>query len=159
MLRSPEANPELFPEFEPRTEQLAMAREVAEALNSGQPLIVEAGTGTGKSLAYLGPAAHFALQNEARVVVSTDTINLQEQLMGKDIPLLQRLLQGTPSMSAKALAAGLRFAQLKGRRNYLCMLRFAGLRRSVVAQRGRRRDCSPASSSGCDRPRPATARS
>ena len=130
VLRSPEANPQLFPEFEPRSEQLAMAREVAEALNSGQPLIVEAGTGTGKSLAYLVAAAHYALQNEARVIVSTDTINLQEQLMGKDIPLLQRLLQGTPSTSAKAAAAGLRFSQLKGRRNYLCMLRLGALRRS-----------------------------
>jgi DNA polymerase-3 subunit epsilon/ATP-dependent DNA helicase DinG len=129
VLRSPEANPELFPEFELRDEQLAMAREVAEALNSGQPLIVEAGTGTGKSLAYLTPAAYYALQNDARVIVSTDTINLQEQLMGKDIPLLQRLIAGTTLMDAKA-AAGLRFAQLKGRRNYLCMLRFATLRRS-----------------------------
>ena len=96
-LRSPEADPDLFPEFEVRAEQLAMAREVAEALNSGQPLIVEAGTGTGKSLAYLAPAACYALENEARVIVSTDTINLQEQLIGKDIPLLQRLLEGTPS--------------------------------------------------------------
>jgi DNA polymerase-3 subunit epsilon/ATP-dependent DNA helicase DinG len=131
VLRSPEADPALFPEFELRSEQLAMAREVAEALNSGQPLIVEAGTGTGKSLAYLTPAAYYALQNDARVIVSTDTINLQEQLIGKDIPLLQRLLQGTPSTTAKAAAAGLRFAQLKGRRNYLCMLRFGALRRSA----------------------------
>ena len=129
VLRSPETNPDLFPEFESRDEQLAMAREVAEALNSGQPLIVEAGTGTGKSLAYLAPAAHYALKNDARIVVSTDTINLQEQLTGKDIPLLQRLLQGAPSTNAKT--AGLRFAQLKGRRNYLCMLRFAALRRSA----------------------------
>jgi predicted DnaQ family exonuclease/DinG family helicase len=128
VLRAPEANPQLFPEFESRSEQVAMAREVADVLNAGQPLIVEAGTGTGKSLAYLAPAAAYALQNDARVIVSTDTINLQEQLMGKDIPLLQRLLQGTPS--AKARSAGLRFCQLKGRRNYLCMLRFAALRRS-----------------------------
>jgi DNA polymerase-3 subunit epsilon/ATP-dependent DNA helicase DinG len=129
-LRAPEANPELFPEFEIRAEQLAMAREVADALNSGQPLVVEAGTGTGKSLAYLAPAARYAVENDARVIVSTDTINLQEQLMGKDIPLLRRLLEGSASASARASAAGLRFAQLKGRRNYLCMLRFAALRRS-----------------------------
>ncbi len=128
VLRSPEVSPDLFPEFEARAEQSAMAREVAEALNSAEPLIVEAGTGTGKSLAYLVPAARFALQNEARVIVSTDTINLQEQLMGKDIPLLQRLLHGTPSTSVRSKA--LRFSQLKGRRNYLCMLRFAALRRS-----------------------------
>ncbi|HUS82839.1 MAG TPA: helicase C-terminal domain-containing protein [Dehalococcoidia bacterium] len=130
VLRAPEANPELFPGFELRAEQLAMAREVADVLNSGQSLIVEAGTGTGKSLAYLAPAAHYALQNETRVVVSTDTINLQEQLMGKDIPLLQSLLQDGPSAAARSLATRLRFAQLKGRRNYLCMLRFAALRRA-----------------------------
>ncbi len=128
ILRAPEATPKLFPEFELRAEQLAMGREVTEALNSGQPLIVEAGTGTGKSLAYLAPAARYALENDARVIVSTDTINLQEQLMGKDIPLLRQLLQASPN--AKAAAARLRFAQLKGRRNYLCMLRFAALRRS-----------------------------
>jgi DNA polymerase-3 subunit epsilon/ATP-dependent DNA helicase DinG len=130
ILRAPEAGPELFPGFELRPEQLAMVREVTEALNSGQPLIVEAGTGTGKSLAYLAPAARYALENEARVIVSTDTINLQEQLMSKDIPLLRRLLEGSASASVRASAAGLRFAQLKGRRNYLCMLRFAALRRS-----------------------------
>jgi predicted DnaQ family exonuclease/DinG family helicase len=127
-LRSPEITPDLFPDFEARPEQLAMAREVAEALNAAEPLIVEAGTGTGKSLAYLVPAACFALQNDARIIVSTDTISLQEQLIGKDIPLLQRLLRGTPSTSARAKS--LRFSQLKGRRNYLCMLRFAALRRS-----------------------------
>jgi predicted DnaQ family exonuclease/DinG family helicase len=129
-LRAPEANPELFPEFEIRAEQLAMAREVTDALNSGQPLVVEAGTGTGKSLAYLAPAARYAVENDARVIVSTDTINLQEQLMGKDIPLLRRLLEGSASATARASAAGLRSAQLKGRRNYLCTLRFAALRRS-----------------------------
>ncbi len=128
VLHSPEADPDLFPDFEVRPEQSAMAREVAESLNAAEPLIVEAGTGTGKSLAYLVPAACYALQNEARVIVSTDTINLQEQLMGKDIPLLQRLLRGTPSTTMRSKA--LRFSQLKGRRNYLCMLRFAALRRS-----------------------------
>ena len=101
ILRAPEASPDLFPEFEVRAEQLAMVREVTEALNSGQPLIVEAGTGTGKSLAYLAPAARYALENDARVIVSTDTINLQEQLMGKDIPLLRRLLQASPAAKAQ----------------------------------------------------------
>ena len=65
-----------------------MARSVAEAINEGQRLIVEAGTGVGKSLAYLLPAALYALENGRRVVVSTNTINLQEQLIAKDIPTL-----------------------------------------------------------------------
>ena len=67
-----------------------MARAVAEALDGAEHLIVEAGTGIGKSLAYLLPAACYALRNNARVVVSTDTINLQEQLLGKDIPVVRR---------------------------------------------------------------------
>ena len=127
ILSSPQQRPELFPCFELRKEQLAMAREAAETLNAGGQLIVEAGTGIGKSLAYLAPAACYAIRNDARVVVSTDTINLQEQLMGKDIPLLQRLLEGWKD---KAAYRGLRFSQMKGRRNYLCLLRLAGLRRS-----------------------------
>ena len=68
----------------------------------------------------------YALRNKARVVVSTDTINLQEQLMGKDIPLLQRLLQGEQADERRCVSEGLRFAQLKGRRNYLCLLRSGG---------------------------------
>jgi len=94
----------------------------AEALNHGGELLVEAGTGVGKSLAYLLPAAQFALRNGERVVVSTNTINLQAQLMGQDIPTAQRLL------SAGDAQDGLRAAQLKGRRNYLCLLRWANLR-------------------------------
>ncbi len=128
VLERPEQRPELFPGFERRPEQSAMARTVAETLNDGGHLVVEAGTGTGKSLAYLAPAAGYALRNSARVVVSTDTINLQEQLVSKDLPILQRLLEaGEEGASSKPL----RFAQLKGRRNYLCLLRLAALRRSA----------------------------
>jgi predicted DnaQ family exonuclease/DinG family helicase len=107
--------------FEERPEQVAMARAVTAALNQSEHLLVEAGTGIGKSLAYLVPAASYALRNDARVVVSTNTINLQEQIMGQDIPIVQRLL---------GEGAELRAAQLKGRRNYLCLLRWANLRRS-----------------------------
>ncbi|MCI0776990.1 MAG: hypothetical protein J4N95_02320, partial [Chloroflexi bacterium] len=81
-------------------------------------LLVEAGTGVGKSLAYLLPAAAYAQRNNQRVIISTNTINLQAQLMNQDIPAVRRLLGGDD----------LRAAQLKGRRNYLCLLRWQNLR-------------------------------
>lgn len=111
--------------FEERSEQIAMARAVTDALNNGGDLLVEAGTGIGKSLAYLLPAAHRALRNGERVVVSTNTISLQEQLMGQDIPKVVALL---PDGAQDELRA----AQLKGRRNYLCLLRWSNLRRSAA---------------------------
>lgn len=103
--------------FERRDEQLAMAEAVRRALTSGERLVVEAGTGVGKSLAYLAPSALHAVRNGARVVISTNTINLQEQLIGNDIPLVRSLLED-------AGIDGLRATQLKGRRNYLCLLRW-----------------------------------
>ncbi|HXF50845.1 MAG TPA: helicase C-terminal domain-containing protein [Dehalococcoidia bacterium] len=103
--------------FERREEQLAMAEAVRRALTDGERLVVEAGTGVGKSLAYLAPAALHAVRNGARVVISTNTINLQEQLVSNDIPLVRRLLED-------AGVRGLRATQLKGRRNYLCLLRW-----------------------------------
>lgn len=106
--------------FESRPQQEAMAAAVAEALSGGSHLMVEAGTGTGKSLAYLAPAALYALRNDARVVVSTNTINLQEQLVEKDIPALRAMLGAAGGM--------LRAMQLKGRRNYLCLRRWSALR-------------------------------
>jgi len=109
--------------FEERPEQIAMARAITDALNSGGELLVEAGTGVGKSLAYLLPAAEFARRNGERVVVSTNTINLQEQLMGQDIPALRQLLGSIDDLRA---------TQLKGRRNYLCLLRWSALRRSAT---------------------------
>ena len=101
-----------LPGYEERPEQLRMAFAVGEALNRGRLAVIEAGTGTGKSLAYLVPAILWALQNEERVVVSTNTINLQEQLIRKDLPFLQR-------------ATGLEFQAVlvKGRANYLCRRR------------------------------------
>ena len=116
---------EVIEDFEERPEQVTMARAVADALNQGEHLLVEAGTGIGKSLAYLLPAARYALRNGARVVISTNTINLQEQLMGQDIPIVRRLLGNGTEQGDE-----LRAAQLKGRRNYLCLLRWTNLRRS-----------------------------
>lgn len=107
-----------FDAYEQRSQQTAMARQVAEALNQGRQLMMEAGTGTGKSVAYLLPAALWARQNGQRVMVSTHTINLQEQLLHKDMPIVQRVLGG-----------GLRAALMKGRGNYLCPRRLQRLRR------------------------------
>lgn len=107
-----------FPQFEYRPEQVDMARVVTESLSKGRHLMVEAGTGTGKSIAYLVPAALWALQNQSRVVISTNTINLQDQLINKDIPDVQAVLE-----------SDLRAAVVKGRRNYLCPRRLEALRR------------------------------
>ncbi|HEY8490963.1 MAG TPA: DEAD/DEAH box helicase, partial [Dehalococcoidia bacterium] len=120
------------PRLERRPEQLAMAGAVAEALSSGEHLLVEAGTGTGKSLAYLVPAAVYALRNSTRVAISTNTINLQEQLTEKDIPALRRLLAEHGPPDVRGQVDGLRAVQLKGRRNYLCLQRWAGLRRAAT---------------------------
>jgi DNA polymerase-3 subunit epsilon/ATP-dependent DNA helicase DinG len=108
----------LQPGYEHRSQQIRMTRAVAEALSSGKHLLVEAGTGTGKSMAYLIPSFLWAVRNGRRVVVSTNTINLQDQLIRKDIPLLQRLL-----------GEEVRAAVLKGRSHYLCPARFEALRR------------------------------
>ena len=101
-----------LPGYEDRPEQLRMAFAVGEAFNNGRLAVIEAGTGTGKSLAYLVPALLWALANEQRVVVSTNTINLQEQLIRKDLPFLQR-------------SANLEFRAVlvKGRGNYVCLRR------------------------------------
>ena len=103
---------EKLPDYEDRPEQLRMAFTVSEAFNKSQLAVVEAGTGTGKSLAYLVPALLWARSNHERVVVSTRTINLQEQLIRKDLPFLQR-------------ATGLEFyaVLVKGRSNYFCLRR------------------------------------
>ena len=106
-----------FPGFEPREQQLEMVSAVAAALNKHEHLLVEAGTGTGKSLSYLLPAAFWATENQRRVVISTNTINLQDQLIHKDIPMI-----------ADALPFELRVAVRKGRSNYLCARLFAQMR-------------------------------
>ena len=119
---------EFFPAFERRPEQEAMTAAVASALAAGRHLIVEAGTGTGKSLAYLLPAALHALRRHERVVVSTDTIGLQEQLIEKDLPAVQALV-------ASVEPEPLRVAALKGRRNYLCLQRWTAARHSMPASK------------------------
>ncbi len=108
---------ELLPNYEQREPQIEMARQVTEAFNEGEHLLVEAGTGTGKSLAYLLPAVSFAMTNHTRIVVSTATINLQDQLFRKDIPTLQQLLPFP-----------FRVALMKGRSNYICPRRFEAMR-------------------------------
>ncbi len=106
-----EALPRTLPGAEARGGQLDMALAVTEALNGGRIAVLEAGTGTGKSLAYLVPAALWAVANEGKVAVSTYTIALQAQLDSSDLPLMRR--------------AGLevRWAVVKGRSNYVCRRR------------------------------------
>src|SRR5258707_12236491 len=103
--------------FEFRPQQPEMAVAVAQALEDERHLVVEAGTGVGKSLACLVPAILFALEQKKRAIISTQTINLQEQLLYKDIPILQKVL-------TQAFEAAL----IKRRQNYRCpgRLRRAG---------------------------------
>ncbi len=98
--------------YEYRPQQMEMAHAVESALNHPSHLLVEAGTGVGKSFAYLLPAIDFALKNKKRVVISTNTISLQEQLIDKDIPLLRAVY---PDEFVAVL--------VKGRSNYLCLRR------------------------------------
>ncbi len=130
VLRSADERPDLFPAFDRRAEQETMVSAVTEALNEERRLLVEAGTGTGKSLAYLIPAACHAVANADRVVVSTATINLQEQLLKKDIPAVKGLMEGSGARSQES--ERLKACQLKGRRNYLCLKRFEALRTAGV---------------------------
>ncbi len=106
-------------DYEPRPGQVAMAREVAEALNRDRVVAIEAGTGVGKSFAYLVPAILWAVRNEKRVIVSTNTINLQEQLIGKDLPFLHGVLP-----------VKFRSALIKGRGNYACRRKLAEIETS-----------------------------
>lgn len=113
-------SPDLLPHFEARAGQTAMARAVAANIAHAGHLAVEAGTGTGKSLAYLLPALLHALRNDDRVVVSTQTLNLQEQLAARDLPAAAAVVERAES----AAPGTLRAAVLKGRANYLCMERW-----------------------------------
>ncbi len=108
-------------DFEHRPQQVEMALAVAEAFNNNQIAVIEAGTGVGKSMAYLLPSIRWALANKQRVVISTNTINLQEQLLRKDIPLVQR-------------HSGLKFTAVlvKGRHNYVCLRRVYAVRGEVA---------------------------
>jgi ATP-dependent DNA helicase DinG len=105
------------PAYEDRPMQRDLAVAVARAYNDGGVAVLEAGTGTGKSVAYLIPAIKWALQNRERTVVSTNTINLQEQLVRKDLPFLRQ-----------ALGEQFRYALVKGRGNYI------SIRRALLAE-------------------------
>src|SRR5262245_34184495 len=104
--------------YEFRPQQLSMAAAVEQSLQEKTHLLVEAGTGVGKSFAYLLPAIDFAVRQKKRIVISTHTINLQEQLVEKDIPLLQSIY---PDEFVAVL--------VKGRSNYLCQRRLEQTRR------------------------------
>lgn len=102
-----------LPAYEYRPQQEAMVAEVTRALNEEKCLLMEAGTGVGKSMAYLVPAVMWSLQNGERVLIATHTINLQEQLWMKDVPLL-----------TQAIKEPFRAALAKGRQNYICLRRW-----------------------------------
>ncbi|MBO7435348.1 DEAD/DEAH box helicase family protein [bacterium] len=102
----------IFKNYETRPEQLTMLRTVTNAFNEGSVSVVEAGTGTGKTIAYLIPAIAWALLNNKRVVIATHTINLQEQLFLKDFPLAAKLFKANPEA-----------ALIKGRSNFACLRR------------------------------------
>ena len=106
--------------FEQRPGQYAMAKEIEQSFKDRRHLIVEAGTGTGKTLAYLLPALRFARENKQRVIISTGTKNLQEQLALKDIPFLESIL------------GPLRVCVMKGRANYLCKQKLYALRDNPI---------------------------
>jgi ATP-dependent DNA helicase DinG len=110
-----------FPNFQFRAQQLGMAEAVAAAIDIGEVLLTEAGTGTGKTFAYLVPA----LQSGRKVIVSTGTRNLQDQLYQRDLPRIREVL----ALPAKT-------ALLKGRANYLCLHR---LDTAAADPRGRAR--------------------
>lgn len=111
-------------QYEDRPSQRDMAAYIADAYNDGGVVLLEAGTGVGKSFAYLVPALAWAAASGERTVISTNTINLQEQLVGKDLPLLHVALATADRAPT--------FALLKGWRNYLCLSR---LHQAVGAQR------------------------
>jgi ATP-dependent DNA helicase DinG len=122
---------EAFPHYEHRPQQMDMLEAVADAFNKDETLLVEAGTGTGKSVAYLVPAVAHAVEHGETVVVSTATIALQDQLAKKDIPDLQEVLAaigGAPAPNGAGLPAEFRATIVKGRANYLCLYRWFKLR-------------------------------
>ena len=105
-----------FVSFEFRAEQLQMAKHIELGINTETKVVVEAGTGTGKTLAYLIPVIEWSLANKKRVVISTNTINLQEQLLSKDIPIAQEVI-----------GKKFKYLLVKGRGNYLCNRKFTNL--------------------------------
>lgn len=111
----------VIPGFEPREQQIALAQSVIETFDTGHHQIIEAGTGTGKSIGYLLPAILWSRSRGETVVIATDTLHLQDQLMGHDLPMLRA-----------ALDIPFQAALLKGRGNYLCPRRFDEMRMTSV---------------------------
>ncbi len=111
---------QLLDGFEERSGQKEMIRMVSESLNTGSPALIEAGTGIGKSMGYLLPSVSWALKNNKRVVISTATINLQEQLIRKDIPLVKKLLE-----------VDFDYVLMKGRQNYICLRKVEELKKEL----------------------------
>ncbi len=109
-------------QLEHRPQQEQMARAVAAAMRDDTPLLFEAGTGVGKSVAYLVPGIIHAVDQSRQLIVSTHTISLQEQLEGSDLPLCRRLFKSAPAL---ARYAGFKSAVLVGKSNYLCTTRLA----------------------------------
>ncbi len=119
-----------LPGFEVRASQVTMSQAVARNIEDSGHLAVEAGTGTGKSLAYLLPALLHAVRNDDRVVVSTHTINLQDQLATHDLPAAVSIVQEYAHLESDAI----QWTVLKGRSNYLCLERWAEARAEGAAQ-------------------------
>ncbi len=113
------------PQFERRDGQLEMARLVLDALNRGDHKIIEAGTGIGKSLSYLLPAAAWARMNDSRVVIATNTIPLQHQLLDQELPRVFQVLTASGLIESDADQPPVRAMVLKGRSHYLCTRRLA----------------------------------
>jgi ATP-dependent DNA helicase DinG len=114
-------------DFEFREGQIEMSIEVAKSFNDNRIAILEAGTGTGKSLAYLIPAYLWAKKNNERVVISTNTINLQSQILNKDIPIVKKILN-----------SDINAVLIKGRKNYLCKLKLLNLQSELEFERDNR---------------------
>jgi len=108
---------------EDRPQQVEMSQAILSAFQEGYHMICEAPTGVGKSLAYLAAAAHTSILNKSKVIVSTNTINLQQQLYDKDVPLLRKIYKEATGH------AGVSVAILKGRSHYLCLRRLAEFKR------------------------------
>ena len=102
-----------FDYYEYRPQQIKMVEIVSDAFNRDKAAFIEAGTGTGKTISYLIPAIHWAVNNKEKCVIATNTINLQEQLVNKDLPLIQKLLP-----------TKFNYVLIKGRSNYICMNKF-----------------------------------
>lgn len=116
---------EIIDDYEERPQQITMAAKVAESFNNAEVLLAEAPTGIGKSLAYLVPALLWSHQNGDGVIISTQTRNLQDQLFNKDIPLVQ-----------KAVDFDFKAVLLKGRGNYLCLLKYYELLNEAINSYG-----------------------